>query len=65
MAMWTRGFKNCSKPSVRTYGECILCDRHLCAQHLGPEYNTCPKWEMTNYTTLLLRKQKERKLATF
>ena len=31
----------------RTEGECILCDRHLCAQHLGSEYHKCPKWEVS------------------
>ena len=47
MAMWSCDFENCGKPSVRTYGECIICDRHLCATHLGPEYHTCPKWEVS------------------
>ncbi|KAJ5472108.1 hypothetical protein N7539_008677 [Penicillium diatomitis] len=37
--------QNCNKPSVRIYGECTLCNRHLCAKHLEPNYHTCPRWE--------------------
>lgn len=43
--LWGCGFGTCDKPLVRTYGECILCDRHLCAKHLRSEYHTCPTWE--------------------
>ncbi|KAJ5569827.1 uncharacterized protein N7459_009257 [Penicillium hispanicum] len=43
--MWNCGFIGCNKTSVRTYGECVLCDRHLCAKHLEPKYHTCPRWE--------------------
>lgn len=32
---------------LRTSGECIICDRHLCATHLEPESHTCPKWEVS------------------
>lgn len=46
MEMWICDFENCGKPSVRTYGECIICERHLCATHLVPEYHTCPKREV-------------------
>ncbi|CRG86706.1 hypothetical protein PISL3812_03716 [Talaromyces islandicus] len=43
--MWSCDFDDCDKPSVRKYGECILCDRHLCAKHLRAEYHKCPEWE--------------------
>ncbi|RHZ43604.1 uncharacterized protein CDV56_101720 [Aspergillus thermomutatus] len=45
MAMWSCDFENCGKPSVRIYGQCIICDRHLCAKHLSPKYHSCPSWE--------------------
>ncbi|GIK07109.1 hypothetical protein Aspvir_002764 [Aspergillus viridinutans] len=45
MAMWNCDFENCSNPFVRTYGQCIICDRHLCAQHLSSKYHSCPSWE--------------------
>ena len=47
MAMWICDIENCGKSSVRTEGECILCNRHLCARHLDPEHHTCPKWEVS------------------
>lgn len=47
MAMWICEIENCGKSSVRTEGECILCDRHLCAQHLDSKYHKCPKWEVS------------------
>ncbi|CAG7936916.1 unnamed protein product [Penicillium olsonii] len=45
MAIWYCDCEGCDKPSVRTYGDCVLCDHHFCVKHLGPEYHTCPKWE--------------------
>ncbi|BCS29694.1 uncharacterized protein APUU_71264A [Aspergillus puulaauensis] len=44
-AMWGCDFEACDKPCVRTYGQCVLCDRHLCAKHLRAEYHKCPEWE--------------------
>ncbi|KAJ5179404.1 hypothetical protein N7492_002614 [Penicillium capsulatum] len=43
--MWLCDLENCNKVSIRTYGECVLCKRHLCAKNLGPEYHTYPKRE--------------------
>lgn len=52
MAKWNCDFENCDRPSVRTYGdtygECTLCNRHLCAKHLESQYHTCPTWEVRN-----------------
>lgn len=45
--MWNCDVENCDKVSVRVYGECIICNRHLCANHLKPEYHSCPKWEVS------------------
>ncbi|KAL4937611.1 hypothetical protein BDV06DRAFT_215735 [Aspergillus oleicola] len=44
-AMWSCDFENCNQPSVRIYGECIICNHHLCAIHLGQQYHKCPQWE--------------------
>ncbi|KAI9737978.1 MAG: hypothetical protein M1834_009348 [Cirrosporium novae-zelandiae] len=43
--MWTCDIWECHKPAVRRYGECILCDRHLCFKHLQPEFHKCPEWQ--------------------
>ncbi|KAJ5444620.1 uncharacterized protein N7458_008492 [Penicillium daleae] len=43
--IWLCDIQNCNKASVRISGECVLCNRHLCANHLGPNYHTCPQWE--------------------
>ncbi|KAH6710933.1 hypothetical protein BKA61DRAFT_634442 [Leptodontidium sp. MPI-SDFR-AT-0119] len=32
-------------PAVRTLGDCILCNRHLCAKHLQSAVHDCPRWE--------------------
>ncbi|KAJ5917120.1 hypothetical protein N7466_010674 [Penicillium verhagenii] len=42
--MWPCDSEDCSNTAVRIYGECILCNRHLCVKHLGPKYHKCPKW---------------------
>ncbi|PGH12328.1 hypothetical protein AJ80_06738 [Polytolypa hystricis UAMH7299] len=39
-------FEDCQKPAVRNYGECALCDRHLCSKHLETEFHKCLKWEI-------------------
>ncbi|KAI1502111.1 hypothetical protein F5X99DRAFT_408301 [Biscogniauxia marginata] len=48
MPMWTCDFANCEKPAVRNLGDCILCNRHLCSDHLQPAVHKCPKWEDEN-----------------
>ncbi|CAI7572132.1 unnamed protein product [Penicillium bialowiezense] len=45
MPIWRCDYEDCDKPSVRTHGDCVLCDQHLCVKHLGPKYHTCPTWE--------------------
>ncbi|KAK2879956.1 hypothetical protein FQN49_000715 [Arthroderma sp. PD_2] len=46
MAIWYCDYKDCSKPAVRTNGECPLCDRHLCSKHLEVGYHACPRWNL-------------------
>ncbi|KAI1410391.1 hypothetical protein F5Y13DRAFT_202162 [Hypoxylon sp. FL1857] len=45
MPMWTCGFPSCQNPAVRNQGDCVLCNRHLCANHLRDTFHKCPKWE--------------------
>ncbi|KAI5859849.1 hypothetical protein GGS23DRAFT_264210 [Durotheca rogersii] len=45
MPMWTCEFASCDNPAVRNLGDCILCNRHLCSNHLQREFHACPKWE--------------------
>ncbi|CAJ2506885.1 Uu.00g080710.m01.CDS01 [Anthostomella pinea] len=48
MPLWTCDFESCQKsavPGLGGLGECVLCDRHLCANHLQPEFHSCPRWE--------------------
>ncbi|KAJ8127627.1 hypothetical protein O1611_g6006 [Lasiodiplodia mahajangana] len=50
MPMWNCDSTACQNPAVRTLGECVLCNRHLCAYHLQPAFHTCPKWaDADNY----------------
>ncbi|KAM4055220.1 AN1-like zinc finger domain-containing protein [Hirsutella rhossiliensis] len=45
MPLWTCDFERCRRPAVRTLGDCVLCNRHLCSNHLQPELHSCPRWE--------------------
>ncbi|RJE25729.1 hypothetical protein PHISCL_01917 [Aspergillus sclerotialis] len=45
MPVWNCNVEGCYHPAVRTVGDCVLCSRHLCHQHVQPEYHQCPKWE--------------------
>ncbi|KAI1102469.1 hypothetical protein F4804DRAFT_312893 [Jackrogersella minutella] len=45
MPMWPCDFTNCQKPAVRTLGDCVFCNRHLCSVHLQPAFHNCPQWE--------------------
>ncbi|KAI1178480.1 hypothetical protein F4777DRAFT_537776 [Nemania sp. FL0916] len=45
MPMWTCDVASCGKPAVRRLGDCVLCNSHLCSDHVKPEFHTCPKWE--------------------
>ncbi|KAG8667765.1 hypothetical protein FPOAC2_12964 [Fusarium poae] len=45
MPFWTCDFESCRRSAVRTLGDCVLCDRHLCSKHLQPQFHSCPRWE--------------------
>lgn len=45
--MWTCDVEICQRPAVRTLGDCILCNRHLCAKHLQSAIHDCPRWEVS------------------
>lgn len=47
MKMWLCDAEHCNNYFVRMEGECVLCNRHLCVEHLVPEYHACPKWEVS------------------
>ncbi|KAI1806889.1 hypothetical protein F4811DRAFT_508491 [Daldinia bambusicola] len=47
MPMWTCDFANCEEPAVRNLGDCILCSRHLCPEHIQHSFHKCPKWEVS------------------
>ncbi|KAI0106207.1 phosphotransferase enzyme family-domain-containing protein [Nemania sp. FL0031] len=49
MPMWNCDSPACQNPAVRTLGECVLCNRHLCAYHLQPTFHTCPRWADADY----------------
>ncbi|KAF9882887.1 hypothetical protein FE257_004924 [Aspergillus nanangensis] len=40
--MWKCDSKGCDRTSVRSGGECVICDRHLCVKHMVHE---CPRWQ--------------------
>jgi hypothetical protein len=46
MAMWTCHLANCSKACVSPIWQCIICDRHLCAKHLGSVYLSSARREV-------------------
>ncbi|KAI4842306.1 hypothetical protein E4T44_07386 [Aureobasidium sp. EXF-8845] len=39
--MWYCGFDECNRPGVRILGDCVLCNRHLCFEHLQKSSHTC------------------------
>ncbi|PKX95431.1 phosphotransferase family protein [Aspergillus novofumigatus IBT 16806] len=63
MPMWGCDFENCTKPSVRTYGQCIICDRHLCAKHLGSQYHKCPTWEDAELYDAIAQKAEQKEIT--
>lgn len=65
MPMWTCGFASCQKPAVRTLDECVLCNRHLCAEHLQPTYHTYPKWTDADRYDPLAGEAESRELTEF
>ncbi|KAL1841724.1 hypothetical protein VTK73DRAFT_3398 [Phialemonium thermophilum] len=63
MPMWFCDIEGCQKPAVRHFGECILCDRHLCAVHLQPAFHRCPQWEDEHAYDPAARDAEARELA--
>ncbi|KAG9258928.1 uncharacterized protein F5Z01DRAFT_641794 [Emericellopsis atlantica] len=63
MPLWTCDFEDCRKPAVRTLGDCVLCDRHLCSSHLEPDYHKCPRWEDADVYDPAAREAEEQELA--
>ncbi|KAG5817964.1 hypothetical protein H9Q74_010093 [Fusarium xylarioides] len=45
MPLWTCDFESCRRSAVRTLGDCVLCNSHLCSNHLQPQFHGCPLWE--------------------
>ncbi|KAK7513196.1 hypothetical protein IWZ03DRAFT_401420 [Phyllosticta citriasiana] len=45
MPIWSCDFDGCDGPAVREQGDCTLCNRHICALNLQPNFHSCPKWE--------------------
>ncbi|KAJ5474662.1 hypothetical protein N7475_004228 [Penicillium sp. IBT 31633x] len=64
MAIWGCDYEGCANPSVRTDGDCVLCDHHLCVKHLGPEYHTCPKWEDEHHYVLASQEAEKKEITT-
>ncbi|KAL4802315.1 hypothetical protein BDV18DRAFT_166963 [Aspergillus unguis] len=62
--MWICDFKNCNRPPVRTEGDCIICDCHLCAVHLDQRYHNCPKWEDEKLYVPAARQAEEKEITT-
>ena len=53
--MWKCSIQDCTKPAVRTVGDCTLCDHRLCARHLQPQYHSCSRWEVRSFDAQSLR----------
>lgn len=61
--MWPCDFNDCTRPAVRLQGECILCNMHMCARHLQPQFHKCPPWEVSKKRALnRAHKKKKRKI---
>ncbi|KAK5998446.1 hypothetical protein PT974_00825 [Cladobotryum mycophilum] len=45
MPMWHCNFSRCRQAAVRIDGDCVLCNRHLCAKHIQPEFYDCLAWD--------------------
>ncbi|KIM44111.1 hypothetical protein M413DRAFT_443157 [Hebeloma cylindrosporum] len=42
MTLFKCDVDGCLFPSVRRRGSCTLCERHLCKNHLKPDFHRCP-----------------------
>ncbi|POR35227.1 Uncharacterized protein TPAR_04578 [Tolypocladium paradoxum] len=63
MPLWTCDFESCRRPAVRTLGDCVLCNRHLCSNHLQPKLHSCPRWEDADAYDPAARDAEERELT--
>ncbi|RDA95140.1 hypothetical protein CP533_1869 [Ophiocordyceps camponoti-saundersi (nom. inval.)] len=63
MPLWMCDHQGCDRAAVRTLGDCLLCDRHLCSYHLRPEIHTCPEWEDENTYLPACREAENQELA--
>ncbi|KID85908.1 Protein kinase-like domain protein [Metarhizium guizhouense ARSEF 977] len=63
MPLWSCDFGHCHRPAVRTIGDCVLCNRHLCSSHLRPDIHDCPRWEDADAYDPASRDAEERELT--
>ncbi|KAL2752653.1 hypothetical protein ACRALDRAFT_213038 [Sodiomyces alcalophilus JCM 7366] len=54
--------RNCRRPAVRTLGDCVLCNRHLCSSHLQPDFHRCPHCKDADAYGPVAREAEEREL---
>ncbi|KAJ5739270.1 hypothetical protein N7533_012054, partial [Penicillium manginii] len=60
MALQQCDLRECQNPAERTFGSCMLCSKHLCAEHCTPPHHKCPSSEsdpQAYYTTYDTAKQ--------
>ncbi|QPH11293.1 hypothetical protein C2857_002994 [Epichloe festucae Fl1] len=62
MPLWQCDFEHCHRSAVRILGDCVLCNRHLCSNHLQPGYHDCPRWEDADAYDPAARDSEEREL---
>ncbi|KAF1731191.1 hypothetical protein CRV24_009270 [Beauveria bassiana] len=63
MPLWQCDFESCHRPAVRALGDCVLCDRHLCSQHLQQKFHSCPRWVDADAYDAAARRAEEREVA--
>lgn len=47
--MWPCDFDKCERPAVRILGDCVICSKHLCSEHLQKSYHRCPTPEVITF----------------
>ncbi|KAL2010829.1 hypothetical protein VTN00DRAFT_3547 [Thermoascus crustaceus] len=63
MPMWTCNVQSCKRPAVRTSGDCIICNGHLCAERLRPTVHHCPGWQEADLYDPAAHKAEQEELA--
>lgn len=48
-SMWPCDFDKCERPAVRILGDCVICSKHLCSEHLQRSYHRCPTPEVITF----------------